>query len=64
MAEFAYNNKMHTGTKVSPSEANNSRNPRIGFNMRKKGRYKRAEKFTERIKEVQEETKAALARAL
>ena len=54
---------MHTGTKVLPFEANNGRNPRMGFELRKKGRYKRAEKFTERMKKVQEEAKAALARA-
>jgi len=30
--------------------------------MRKKERYKRAENFAERIKEVQEETKTALAK--
>jgi len=63
MAEFAYNNKVHTGTKVSSFEANNGRNPRMGFELRKKERYKRAEKFIERIKKVQEEAKAALARA-
>ena len=61
-AEFAYNNKVHTGTKVLSLEANNDRNPRIGFEMRKKGRYKRAENFTERIKKIQEEAKVALAK--
>jgi len=29
MAEFAYNNKVHTGTKVSPFEVNNGQIPRI-----------------------------------
>ena len=62
-AEFAYNNKVHTGTKVLPFEANNGRNPRMGFEMRKKGRYEKAEEFTERMKKVQEEAKAALAKA-
>jgi len=45
MAEFAYNNKVHTGTKVSPFQANNGQNPRMGFEMRKKERFERAEKF-------------------
>ena len=63
MAEFAYNNKMHTGTKVLPFEANSGQNPRIGFELRKKGRYKGARKFMERMKKVQEEAKAALTKA-
>jgi len=44
MAEFAYNNKAHTGTKVSPFEANSGQNLRIGFELRKKGKYERCQK--------------------
>jgi len=62
-AEFAYNNKVHTGTKVSPFQANSRQNPRMGFEMRKKERFEKAEKFVERMKEVQKEAKAALAKA-
>jgi len=61
--EFAYNNKVHTGTKVLPFQANSGQNPRMGFEMRKKGRFEKAEKFVERMKEVQGEAKAALAKA-
>jgi len=32
----------------------------MGFEMRKKGKYKGAEKFTERMRNMQEEAKAAL----
>jgi len=62
-AKFAYNNKVHTGTKVSPFKANNGQDPRMGFEMRKKGKYEGAEKFAERLKNVQEEAKAALQKA-
>jgi len=41
MAEFAYNNKVHTGTKMLPFQANNRQDPRIGFELRKKGGMKR-----------------------
>ena len=61
-AEFAYNTKAHSGTKVSPFEANNSRSPRMGFELRKKGRFEGAERFAKRMEEVQGEAKAALTK--
>jgi len=61
-AEFAYNNKTYTGTKVLPFEANSGQNPRMRFELRKKGKYEGAEKFVEKIKGVQEEAKAVLAK--
>ena len=42
-AEFAYNNKVHTGTKVLPFQANHEQNSRMGFKLRKKRRYEGAE---------------------
>jgi len=48
---------------MSPFKANYEQNPRIGFEWRKKGKYKGAEKFIEKIKEIQEEAKAVLGKA-
>jgi len=63
MAEFAYNNKVHAGTKVLPFKANSGQDPRMGFEMRKKGKHEGAEKFAQRMKNVQEEARAALQKA-
>ena len=52
MAEFAYNNKAYAGTKESPFEVNSGQNPRMWFKLRKKGKFKGAEKFAKRMKEV------------
>jgi len=62
-AEFAYNNKMYSSTKMSPFKANYGQDPRIGFKGRKKRKYQGAEKFIEKMKEIQEEAKAVLGRA-
>ena len=43
-----------------PFQANHRQNPRMGFKLRKKGKYKGVEKFAERMRSVQEEAKAAL----
>jgi len=48
---------------VLPFQANSRQKPRMGFEMRKKGRFKSAERFVEQIKEIQEEARAALAKA-
>jgi len=50
--EFAYNNKAHSSTKTSPFKANYGQDPRMGFEGRKKGKYARAEKFIEKMKEI------------
>ena len=62
-AEFAYNNKVNSSMKVSPFMANNGRNPRMGFEIRKKGKVLRAEEFAAKMKEIQEEAQAVLKRA-
>jgi len=62
-AEFAYNNKTHSSTEVSLFKANYGQDPRMGFEMRRKGKYEGAEKFVTKMKEIQEEAKAALGKA-
>jgi len=62
MAEFTYNNKAHSSTKTLPFKANYGQDPRIGFEVRKKGKYKEVEKFVVKMKEIQEEAKAALGK--
>ena len=52
MAEFVYNNKVNSSTKVSPFIENNGRNPRMGFEMRKKGKVMRAKEFAAKMKEI------------
>ena len=62
-AEFAYNNKVHSSTKILPFKANYRQDPRMGFEIRRKGKYEGAEKFVIKIKEVQEKAKAVLGKA-
>jgi len=62
MVEFVYNNKIHVATKILPFKANYSQDLRIEFEGRRKGKYKAARKFVERMKRIQEEAKAALGK--
>ena len=52
MAEFVYNNKVYSSTQTMPFKANYRQNPRIEFERRKKGKYKGAERFVEKMKEI------------
>jgi len=59
-AEFTYNNKVHTVTKISLFKANYGQDPKMGFKGKRKGKYKAAEKFIERMRKIQEKAKAVL----
>ena len=64
-AEFAFNNKVHTTTKMSLFQANYGREPRIGFDIKKKGKNVKSEEFAREMKERKEryeETRAVLVR--
>ena len=50
-------------TKILPFKANYGQDPRMGFEGRRKEKYKAVEKFVEKIKKIQEETKAVLGKA-
>jgi len=63
MAEFAYNNKIHAAMKNSPFKVNYRQDPRMGFEGRRKGKYEAAGKFVEKMRKIQEKTKAALGKA-
>jgi len=52
IAEFMYNNKIHTATKVSLFKVNYSQDPRIGFEGRRKGKYEAAGKFIEKMRKI------------
>jgi len=51
---------VQTSTKVLLFKANNGQDPCMGFEMRKKGKFERAEEFVKRIKEVYKEVEAVL----
>ena len=60
IVEFIYNNKVHSSTKTLFFKANYGQDTRIGFEVRKKGKYKGTEKFVIKMKEIQEEAKVVL----
>jgi len=62
-AEFTYNNKIYSTIKISLFKVNYSQEPRMEFEGKRKGKYKVAGKFVERMKKIQEEAKAVLGKA-
>ena len=62
-AEFAFNNKVYTVTKMSLFQVNYGREPRMGFDIRKKGKNDKAEEFVKEMKKRHEEAKAALVKS-
>ena len=62
-AKFTINNKIYSATKILLFMANYERELRIGVDIRRKGKMKKATEFAERMKKVQEEAEAALKRA-
>jgi len=63
MAEFAFNNKVHTATKILLFQVNYGRELRMGFDIRKKRKNEKAEEFVREMKEKHEEVKVTLVKS-
>ena len=54
---------MQTSTRVSLFKANSGQDPHMGFEMRKKRKFEKAEEFAKRMKKVYEEAEATLRKS-
>jgi len=63
IAEFIYNNKVYSSTKTLLFKTDYGQDPRMGFEVKRKGKYKGIEKFVIKIRKVQEKAKAVLEKA-
>jgi len=62
-AEFAFNNKVHTATKMSPFQVNYGKEPRMGLDIRKKGKNEKAEEFVRKMKKRHEKARVVLVKS-
>ena len=61
-AEFAYNNKVHSATKVLPFCADYGQHQRMGIEPQRAGKSEPAKEFAKQIKEIHEEAGAVLSK--
>jgi len=64
LAEFSYNNHIHSSTQQTPFLLDTGRHPRMGFELRQPpSRLEAVNEFTDRMKETLVEAKSALTKA-
>jgi hypothetical protein len=63
LAEFSYNNKIQTSTRVSPFYANYGYTSQMGVEPCRETKVQSVEEFVQRMKKIQAETEAALHKA-
>jgi hypothetical protein len=63
MAEFQYNNHIHSSTQQTPFMLDCGQHPRMGFEPQQPSRVELANEFANRMKLATEEAKAALSKA-
>ena len=63
MAEFQYNNHIHSSTQQTPFFLDSGHHPRMGFEPQQPSQLESVNEFTDRMKLALEEAKAALTKA-
>ena len=63
LAEFSYNNRIHSSTQTTPFLLDNGQHPRLGVEPIRETRLEALEEFTTRMEEATKEARSALEKA-